>query len=155
MVAGAGVRAMTSDDAQAVASLCHELGYPATPAQIERRFHWLERDPDQGLFVAQSPDGQVVGWLHTQGRHFLESEPYAEIGGLVVQTGHRRQGIGAALLAEAEEWASRHGYAELRVRSNMARTEAHQFYPSKGFRLAKTQHVYVKSVVSHQPSIKS
>ena len=33
------------------------------------------------------------------------------------------------------------------VRSNIKRTEAHLFYPSIGYTLGKTQHVYVKDLV--------
>ncbi len=70
---------------------------------------------------------------------------FAEIGGLVVDTQARRQGIGRALMAQAEVWAKEHGFAEVRLRSGLHRADAHEFYQSVGYELAKTSHMFRKS----------
>lgn len=147
MVAGGVlIRPMAEGDLEAVAGLCGQLGYPSTPAEVERRLGQIEPSNDDGLFVAQDARGRVVGWVHVHGRALLVSDPYAEIGGLVVDGEARGQGVGRALMARAEAWAAEHGYGEVRVRSNTVREGAHRFYQQLGYRLVKSQHVFGKSL---------
>ena len=140
------VRVMTEQDAGAVAALSSQLGYPATPERIATRLRDVSGDLDSGVFVAESPDGVLAGWIHVCGRRGLESDPHAEIAGLVVDAGRRRQGIGRRLVDAAEDWARRHGYSDLKVRSNVARDVAHDFYGGLGFTRIKSQHVYTRVV---------
>jgi GNAT superfamily N-acetyltransferase len=138
------LRPMTERDTGAVAELSGQLGYPSTPAQMKRRFEALSRDPESAIFVAESEDGGLIGWVHVVGRHCLELDPYAELGGLVVDAAARRKGVGKALLSAAEQWAAGHGYTTMRVRSNMKRGEARPFYEGMGYAITKSQNVYQK-----------
>jgi GNAT superfamily N-acetyltransferase len=57
---------------------------------------------------------------------------------LAVDPERRSQGVGAALLDAAEDWARRHGATHLELDSGLARTDAHRFYErrdpaTKGF----------------------
>jgi GNAT superfamily N-acetyltransferase len=140
------LRAMEGRDAPVVAALSGQLGYPSTPEEIEHRLHGASRDPESALLVAEGGDGRVVGWTHVIGRHFLESEPFAEIVGLVVDAGARRLGVGRALATGAESWARARGYAAIRVRSNTARDESRPFYLGIGYETIKTQYVYRKKL---------
>lgn len=140
------VRSMTARDAGAVAALSGQLGYPSTPEQVTMRFRNLARDPDSAILVAEDGNGKRLGWVHASGRRFLESDPYAEIGGIVVDAGSRRRGVGGALLLEAEKWARERGYTTLRIRSNMKRTEARPFYERMGYQVIKSQYVFEKTV---------
>jgi len=139
-----GVRSMRLPDARRVADLATQLGYPSTEGQIAWRFEALAADPGSAIFVAEDPSGRLVGWTHVILQAFLESDPYAEIAGLVVDSGARRQGAGRALVSAAEAWARERGCATLRVRSNMLRPESRSFYEGVGFAVIKTQHVYEK-----------
>jgi GNAT superfamily N-acetyltransferase len=47
---------------------------------------------------------------------------------LAVDPGRRSQGVGAALLAAAREWARAHGASHLKLDSAVARKEAQRFY---------------------------
>jgi GNAT superfamily N-acetyltransferase len=138
------VRWMTPDDLAAAAELSAQLGYPSTAEAIARRFARIRSEADHAVLVAETGDGKVVGWLHIHPVHTMESDSYAEIGGLVVDQRVRRQGAGRALVAEAERWAREQGFDRIRVRSNIVRTEAHAFYPGVGFELVTTQHTYGK-----------
>lgn len=140
------VRSMTDRDAGAAAELSGQLGYRSTAAEVERRFRELARDPDGALMVADDGDGRVIGWIHVCGRRFLESDPYAEIGGIVVDAGARRRGAGRALLLEAERWARGRGYSTMRIRSNMKRTEAKPFYERMGYAVIKSQYVFQRTL---------
>ena len=135
---------MLSSDASAVAFLSEQLGYPIPSAVIAERLEYISRNSDHGFFVAER-DGAVIGWVHVYGVHLLESPNFfVEIGGLVVDAGARRQGIGHALMSQAEAWAQSHGYFDVHLRSGLHRTEAHAFYQSIGYSLTKTSHMFRK-----------
>ncbi len=139
----APVRAMAAADLPRVAELSLQLGYPVALAELHRRFERLARSPSDALFVAGEPVG---GWIHLEHRESLESGESVEITGLVVDAARRREGLGRALVARAEQWALQRGVSRLRVRSNVTRQESHHFYPALGFARAKTQHVYERLI---------
>ena len=90
------------------------------------------------LLVAEHEHG-VCGWLHGYIRPLLESDPALEIGGLVVAETARGQGIGAQLLAAAENWARQQGLTLVTLRSHEQRSDAHRFYQRQGYHVAKRQ----------------
>ena len=133
------VREMKMEDAAAAARLATQLGYPSTTPQIERRFRALSDAPDARVLIAEDADGGVLGWIHVYGNRHLESDPDAEIGGLVVDEAARGRGVGSALMVSAEAWAKERGYTAVSVRSNVVRAEAHQFYKTRGYEVLKSQ----------------
>jgi GNAT superfamily N-acetyltransferase len=136
---------MEARDIESVAALITQLGYPAAPHDIARRFERIDGRDDQALLVAD--DGRdVVGWMHVGAHPYLESDESAEILGLVVAEGQRSRGIGAALVRAAEKWAAQHGCQVLRVRSRTTRPRAHAFYERDGFERIKTQHCFQKMI---------
>jgi GNAT superfamily N-acetyltransferase len=142
------IRAMTAADVGAVAALSDQLGYPVDAGRVAGRLDALATDPDTVVLVAEYADGGVAGWIHVAARRSIESEPYAEIAGLVVDRQRRRRGAGRALVAAVEAWARARGFATVRVRSNISRAESHPFYLGLGYRRLKTQHVYERAVAS-------
>ncbi len=140
------IRAMLPGDLAAVTELSAQWGYVTTLETTERRFRSLLSQSDHALFVAAAEDGGVAGWIHVHALHSLEADSCAEIGGLVVDQRRRRQGAGRALVARAEQWARERGFRNVRVRSNVLRREAHDFYPAMGFERNKTQHVYDRAI---------
>ena len=91
-------------------------------------------------------DARVVGWAHVVPGLLLEEAPFAELAGLVVDESARGLGTGAALLAAAEDWARRQGFAAMRVRSNVLRERAHRFYEREGYARIKAQAVFRKAL---------
>lgn len=142
------IREVRESDASAVASLAGQLGYPTGAEQALKRIERIIARSDEAAFVAEADDGSVVGWVHVFGAHWLESDSFAEIGGLVVDKARRSKGIGTALLTAAESWAGERGYPSMRVRSNVIRLEARRFYEKRGFALAKSQIVLAKTVTT-------
>ena len=76
----------------------------------------------------------------------MESEGGAEVGGLVVDSRARGQGIGRSLMAAAESWTRERGYTRLMLRSNTIRAEAHRFYQGLGYTIVKSQHKFQKPI---------
>jgi GNAT superfamily N-acetyltransferase len=64
----------------------------------------------------------------------------------VVAEAERGRGIGAALVAAAEEWAAARGCGALRVRCNVVRKRAHDFYRRERFREIKEQKVFERKI---------
>ena len=140
------VRNMQVEDSEQVAILSDQLGYPANAVTIEERFHILSRLPENAMFVAEDEDGLIIGWAHVCGIHLLESEGYAEVGGLVTDCNFRRRGIGRALMQAVEEWSKANGFTNTRLRSGMHREEAHLFYTRIGYEAVKTSMLFRKNL---------
>lgn len=134
-------------DAPEIARLSGELGYSAEPEVIVRRLETLLRSTTDKVLVAESSDGQVLGWVHGYLSQLIESNYRVEIGGLVVMASARRQGVGRRLIEVIEAWAAERGAMELSVRCREDREEASRFYEQLGFACTKIQKVFRKRVV--------
>jgi len=139
------IRHAVASDADALAALSVQLGYPSTLAEIAGRLEGIRERGDGQVIVAEI-GGTIVGWIHVLGVHVLESPPHAEIVGLVVDERLRGRGIGAELVQGAERWAAGVGYAKISVRSNVIRAAAHQFYQRLGYHETKRQAVLSKGL---------
>lgn len=144
--AGLIIRRARRGDAERIAALSGELGYPATPAQISERLRRLVPASQHAVFVAESPENGVIGWIHVSTDHLLEGETRAEVNGLVVADGRRSFGAGARLLEAAEQWARQNGCKNVNVRSNVVRERAHAFYLRQGYEHYKTQKAFRKTL---------
>jgi GNAT superfamily N-acetyltransferase len=143
------IRAPRLEDAPRLAVLSAELGYPSSAADIAGRLSGLLQRTDHCLRVAESPEGEVMGWIHAEERRILEAGVWCEIAGLVVGSAYRGHGAGRALVGEVEGWARERGLSTVKVRSNVTREESHPFYLRLGYVRIKTQHVYLRP--SRQP----
>ena len=138
------IRRAKRADAPRIAVLSGQLGYPATAAQMGKRLLGIKPASQHAVFVADSPEDGVIGWVHVSRQPLLEVEIRAEVNGLVVAEGQRSLGAGAQLLAAAEEWARKHGCKGMSVRSNVIRERAHQFYERHDYEHYKTQKSFRK-----------
>ena len=140
------IRKARRADAEQIAQLSGELGYPATTAQITARLRQLAPASKHAVFVAESLDAPLglIGWVHISVAYLLESDIRAEVNGLIVSELHRSAGAGAKLLEAAEDWARRRGCEGMNVRSNVVRERAHKFYERQGYEHYKTQTAFRK-----------
>lgn len=141
------LRPARPSDAAAVAALAIQLGYPSQPEEAERRLQALAERSDHAVLVAETDDSAVVAWCHVAGRLSVETEPFAEILGLVVDESQRGRRIGEKLVEATAEWAIGKGYKTLRVRSNAVRERTHRFYERLGFSRVKSQVVLSRALV--------
>jgi GNAT superfamily N-acetyltransferase len=131
-------------DAEQLAELTTQLGYPSTATEIRTRLGQLRPAGKHTVFVADLPGAGVIGWLHVSVTNLLECDLRAEVNGLVVADGQRSLGAGARLMDAAEAWARRQGCKTMNVRSNVIRERAHKFYEREGYEHYKTQKAFRK-----------
>jgi len=142
------VRPAQPSDAEAMASLAEQLGYPCTGTEVRKRLNEMKDPVQYGAFVAVRPQGEIAGWIGAYVFRAVELAPFVEISGLVVEKTLRSRGIGKALLNAAEDWARNAELPVILVTSNITRARAHQFYLSNGYELVKTQRIFRKSFSS-------
>ena len=140
---------MAETDAEVVAALAGELGYPSETAAIGARIRAISES--DLLLVAvdagdKAIDDKAIGFIQAHRVCIIEVGFRVEILGLVVSSSVRRSGIARRLIEEAETWAKNIGADAISVRSNTKRIEAHLFYPARGYKKIKTQAVYEKAV---------
>lgn len=73
-------------------------------------------DPRVVTFVAEEPDGRLVGFLELDHRKYApgcEASPVLFIEGWYVDPDARSRGVGRALVRAAEQWALAHGHHEI------------------------------------------
>ena len=125
-------RPATADDADRIAAMFTEEGYPAGPSDIIAR---LERfgSPYSQVVVADV-GGDVLGFIafHALPR-FEHDDRIVRIVALVVDPGARERGVGHALMTEAERAAREVGSAFMEVTAGHHRPEARHLYESLGY----------------------
>jgi len=125
------IRDARPTDADAIARLLTQLGYPSEAEAVESRLDRLLIVGDR-VAVAEV-DGAVVGLAHLQVTPAIERDrPAAKLGALVVDEAHRGHGIGRLLVEAMEEEARRRACELLYVTSSERRDDAHAFYERIG-----------------------
>jgi len=125
------IRDAQPDDAEAVARLLGELGYPATASTVQARLERLGIVGDRVL-VAEV-DGEVAGLAHLQVTPAIEYDrSVAKIGALVVAEAHRRAGIGRSLVEAVEAEARARNCVLVFLTTSERRDDAHAFYEQVG-----------------------
>jgi GNAT superfamily N-acetyltransferase len=136
------IRAASSDDADAIVVLLHELGYSTARETVVRHIDCSGTDP---IVLVAELEGQVAG-LATG--HMLpvihEERPLAMLTALVVREGVRGNGLGWQLVTAIEAWAREQGANRIVVTSGLARTDAHAFYERIGYE--HTAHRFSRSL---------
>jgi RimJ/RimL family protein N-acetyltransferase len=101
-------------------------------ASDERRYlRAVRRSPNAAVFVAEAPEG-IVGRL-SLARDAHPASPHVADLGLMVAAGHRRRGIGTALLERAVEWAREVGVDKLELHVFPHNEPAIRLYERFGF----------------------
>lgn len=135
-------RPASPEDATQLLELLEALGYAATERDLAERLRQIEGQGHR-VFVAEK-EGEVVGCVQALIDIRLAEGRVGEIVSLVVKPPARGSGIGKGLLQTATEWLQARGCAQIRVRANENRAEAHQFYLAQGFAEIKRQKVFLR-----------
>ena len=143
------IRQATASDIPAMNELFRkDLGYEDCTLEIvEKQFTGLDNSRE-AVFVAEVGDdsGHIAGVIHVEKYNVLYFPTMANILGLAVAADFRRQGIGSALLKQAEEWARENGASSMRLNSGESRKQAHEFYRTQGYTDNKKQLRFIKDL---------
>jgi ribosomal protein S18 acetylase RimI-like enzyme len=131
-------------DAEHIAALMTELGYPSTAASVRDRLDRALRSETSCCLVAQDAS-EVIGLICAELiPYFPTGTTLCRVTSLVVASQHRRRGIGDMLIAGAAEFAGEHQCSGLELTSAVRREEAHRFYEQIGF--ARTAYRYFRAL---------
>lgn len=126
------LRPASSLDADRIAGLLTDEGYPAGASDIAER---LERFVgDRGTVIVADLDGEVLGFIAVARLpRFEHGDWIARIVALVVEAGVRERGLGHLLMEAAETWAAERDCAFIEVTAGHHRPEARHLYESLGY----------------------
>ena len=118
-------------------NLPHLFRSPDGPAREWKYIQSLLGDPNVALLVTEA-QGKVVGFAHVVLLHSPNTtlhvpRRYAVIDNIVVDEGHRRSGIGRALMARAENWAREKGATSVELNVYMFNQQAKGLYEVLGY----------------------
>ena len=126
------LRPATLADAERIAALFTEEGYPAGASAVEARLARFE-GPDSSVIVADH-DGEILGFiaLHVVPR-FEHDDSFVRVVALVVDSAVRERGVGRVLMAEAERIGRDRAAAFVEVTAGHHRPAARHLYESLGY----------------------
>jgi len=129
----ADLRSASLGDADDVAALLCELGFPCEVAEAAERIATIIDDDRQALVVARC-GGRVCGLVALDFTYYLPlGTTTCRITALVVSSDAQGRGLGRQLLRDAERRARVAGAARLELSSGSQRTDAHAFYRACGY----------------------
>jgi ribosomal protein S18 acetylase RimI-like enzyme len=126
------IRPAADADADTIAALFTDEGYPAGPSDILERLTRFASDHSRVL-VAEH-DGALLGFiaLHAMPR-FEHDDRILRVLALVVDAGARERGVGRALMTEAERIGAELDAAFIEITAGHHRPEARRLYESLGY----------------------
>jgi GNAT superfamily N-acetyltransferase len=126
------LRPATAADAERIAGLFTDEGYPAGPSDVLDRLGRF--DSDFSRVVVADHGGEVLGFVavHALPR-FEHSDRIVRVLALVVDAGVRERGIGRLLMAEAERIGTEVGAAFVEVTAGHHRPDARHLYEELGY----------------------
>jgi GNAT superfamily N-acetyltransferase len=134
------VREFQTEDLPQLVHLMDQLGYPTSLERLESRFSNIQSQPNYHTLVAEL-NNKVVGMVGLCHNLFYEYDSsYVRIVAFIVDTDHRRKGIGEKLMNEAEKWAIEQEATHILLNSGNReeRKVAHKFYLNMGYKNKST-----------------
>jgi N-acetylglutamate synthase-like GNAT family acetyltransferase len=126
------IRRATAADADAIAHLLGQLGYPTHNTEVPARLARLTAN-DRAAVLLADRDGKVVGLATVHILSVLNRrQDVAQLTALVVDESVRGSGVGRRLVESVETFARQSGCERISVTTQEQRTDARTFYIQVG-----------------------
>jgi GNAT superfamily N-acetyltransferase len=127
------IRPAQERDAEQLAELMTQLGYPTSAKEMANRMRHVFRDKSFATFVAAEGD-EIVGMIGLCiSPSYEHNARNGRIIALSVEKRSRRHGIGRKLVTFAEDFFAHQKVGRIAVTSHARREDAHKFYESLGY----------------------
>ena len=128
------IRTFCSDDIHEICNLINsELGYDVSYEDLKNRILQMQEDKNYVIFTAVD-DKKIIGFIGLQICLAFEiAGKVMRIIALAVACNSQGQGIGRALIQQAEKYAEENNISTIVVNSGLKRKEAHHFYEKQSF----------------------
>ena len=111
------------------------IGFESLIAGIYNQFQEAPSSPPRDLWVAEQ-NGSIVGSIFVMQSEGLPGS--AQLRMLYVEPSARGQGVGAALTAQAVNFARDNGYERMRLWTHTIQESARRIYAAAGFKVVET-----------------
>ncbi|HJU46320.1 MAG TPA: GNAT family N-acetyltransferase [Chitinophagaceae bacterium] len=126
------IRQAVEKDALSLLPLMEQLGYKISETDLLENIQ-LHLTSGYNLFVAEA-HGKLVGFISIHIYRYLHlKNSLSRITALCIDAERRSFGIGARLLAYAEEYIKSEGCKLIELTSGIQREDAHRFYERQGY----------------------
>jgi aminoglycoside 6'-N-acetyltransferase I len=130
------VRAVTASDRPGWLSTRARLWPESAGAHASEIDRLLAGERRFAVLVAEREPGELVGFVEVGTRDYAEgceSSPVAFIEGWWVESSLRRSGVGARLVAAAEQWGRAHGLTEIASDTELANEISQRAHRALGY----------------------
>ena len=104
----------------------------------------------QAGFLIRNKNGQAIGFMNLSLRYDYVPDatqsPVGYVEGIYVKAEYRNQGVGAALINYAEQWAYEQGCIQLALDALLDNPASHEFYAKVGFREVERVVFFIKPI---------
>lgn len=121
------------EDANQIAGLLKELGYPNTSAFAQSKIAELSKSDNDTVLIAEIND-RIIGVAHLHiAELFHEPGRLGRVMAIVVTSNYRQSGVGQKLITSLETIARNAGCTKMEITSGIHRDGAHTFYKKLGY----------------------
>jgi len=142
------IRPINLNDIKSIEQLIWQLSDSIEQESILDNIKRYVDNLDYEAMVAINTNGLIVGLIAMHSATFLHRKNnIARIMGLVVDSNHRRHGIGKILMEQAEKWAIKNECDIIELTSGIARKNSgtHDFYDKLGYKnINENKKIYLR-----------
>jgi GNAT superfamily N-acetyltransferase len=127
------IRRVDKGDAERLGALYKQLGYAISIEQLYGRLDMLLTTKENALYLAELPDGELIGWVHASLSIALYIDPIVSIRELIIDREMRSLGAEQALLQVIEQWARDQTCSAIYLWSETLQQKDPLFYHTFGY----------------------
>jgi GNAT superfamily N-acetyltransferase len=139
-------RNIKKQDIEKMVQMSNEIGYEVRYEKFSERINELIKNDSLSIIVAANEENKIIGWIQIEICNFLFLDKTCNILGIFIDKNYRGNKIGRKLIEKAEIWAKEKECLVLKICSDITRIDSHAFYEHMGFKLVKTEQVFLRRV---------